>query len=642
MSDGSPHEQRSKGFQLRLAVPTWLAPVLLGLLIVLHVGLAARYHTSRGHFPGQLIHAAYSVVIDQARFLDGYAAVSPSTEDGQDAMTIFDGSRETEPLLSDSSALREALTHGWLRGLWRSEGYWNEPSLSFFLPALLHALSGHRIEAAVLTPQLFLALTLLSVYGIGRRAGGPWTGLAAAAIASGYPGIVELAYTHHDSMATGAMAIAVVCLLQYSDGFTRLWASALGGIALFVSSCVGESVAGFMLVCLIVAGPLLVEWIRFALRIRGGWRRVLRAVAGQALFAAPLVLWFDGGRIGYFRTREGEAWGEMSARATIGSHVPEFLDGPLGLLAYFFEITFDFVQPLMTLWLIAGAVLLYRAPRGGRVAMMLSVAVPLVLLSVMPKKASWYILPILPSLAVLTALGLRGWRTGRMRTRMLGAAAACGIATALFYSLAPPAWHSRLDADRISPSIKSTVNVCGLSGGFNWQRMAVADPMADRIVTVGPDLVALDRARAPHARETRLVAVYGAFSYPIEGLRYVLELSEPELFVIDFINPLIKPETRMRMLDQMGDAHFEYLIILNERGGLRPLPPDNWDPLLSRMDWMNGQSLTPQPERDTILRDQARSLLHRPWERVELSAGPAYVAVDDHDGHDKMPTARSR
>jgi hypothetical protein len=259
----------------------------------------------------------------------------------------------------------------------------------------------------------------------------------------------------------------------------------------------------------------------------------------------------------------------------------------------------------------------------------------------MPKKASWYILPVLPGLALLTVMGLRGLKNPWIRRGGLGLAATCGVAMPLFFSYVAPMFHGDVPQNSVHGGLRNTVSVCGLSGGFNWQRSAVPGALVEQITTVGPELVALDRERAPHELDVRRVAIYGASAYPIEGMRYVVEMSEPELFVIDFLNPIVKPETRVRMMTELEDAHFEYLLILDERGGLRELPPQNWDPLLARHDWMNGQSLTPQPERDALLLGQARRMLRRPWQRVELSAGPVYVAVESSSGHDKMPSARA-
>jgi len=535
--------------------------------------------------------------------------------------------------------------------------------LPFFLPAVVHKVSGGSILATTLTPQLFVALLLLSVYGIGRRAGGPWIGLAAAVIASGYPGVYQLARTHHDSLATSAMAAAVICLLLYSRGFTRLWICALAGIAAYISTLVSEGVSGSLLIGLIVAGPFAMEYVRLIGRCRARRVDVLWGLLGLALFLAPVCLLYNWSRIHDFIAYGQSSWAEVSSYARVGSHVPGFLQGIVAFFAYFFRIAFEILQPMMTLWLVAGAVLLWRAPRGERLAVALSVALPLVLQSVMPKKAYQYILPICPGLALVTALGLRGIKSHKLRRWAIGLAAACGLMMPLFYTLIPPYYRDLVDLDQISPLIKKTVQIWDLplsdkrGGGPSHRTEAVPVGIAGR------ELVAHDRQNNPHAAGPRRVAVFGEFTYPIEGLRYVVELSHPEMFVLDFLNPDMKRRTRWLMLDALKAKQFDYLIFIGNdpAEGLRAFPPDDWDPLKSRTDlssivqvgddpqiWtdeiilkiMDGQSPSGQAKWNARFRRFTKNLLQRRWKRVDLSVGPIYQAVEQGQGQFPPPDSR--
>jgi len=609
-------------------------------LVALHALLAADDLTKRGFFPSPLMHSAYMIVTDQARYLEGFVPVVADIEQANmSSKEIIAGKRGPGIQWSDPRALWSALTQGWLRGLWCSEEYVNTISLSFFLPAVVHKVSGGSILATALTPQFFIAVMLLSVYGIGRRAGGPWIGLAAAVIVSGYPGVFLLGRTHHDSLATGAMAAAVICLLVYSRGFTRLWICALAGIAAYISTLVYDSIAGTLLSGLIVAGPFAMEYVRLIRRCRTRIVNALWGMVGLALFLAPICLLFNWHRIGIFIENSQLAGTEVSAHARIGSHVPQSLQGIAPLFKYFFNIAFETLRPMMTLWLAAGAVLLWRAPRGERLAVVLSVALPLALLSVMTRSASWYIMPLCPGLALITALGLRGLGSLKRRRWAIGFAAACGLMMPLSYALIPQNYRDLVDLDRISPLIKKTVVIANLplsiEVGESLSHRTEGVPLA----IAGRELVAHDLQNNPRSAGPRRVAVFGPTEYLVEGFRYVVELSHPEMFVIDFLNPNIDGRTRRLMLDEVNEDQFDYLIFIDDlpEKKLLAFPPDDGNLLKMRMasepvkmmDYETvGWSKSAHKKWLVRLRRYLKGLLQRRWKRVDLSVGPIYQAVD--------------
>ncbi len=626
--------------------------VLMVYLVALHMLLAAVDLTRRGFCPDPIFHSAHEIVVDQVHYLNGYYPVGHSDESGTDSKVYIDGRRGPEIQWSDPRALYKELTRGRLRDLWASSGYLSKLPLPFFLSAVVHKASGGSIMAISLAPQLFVALLLFSVYGIGRRAGGSWLGLAAAVIASGYPAVYQLARTHYDALATTAMAAAVICSLVYSRGFTRLRICALAGITVYLSTLVSESVSGSLLIGLVAAGPFAMEYVRLIRRGRTRTTDVLRGMAGLALFFAPICLLYNWDRITAFILYSHSSWTEMSAFPRIGTHVPESLHPYVSFFAYFFRITFDLLQPMMTLWLVAGAVLLWRAPRGERLAVALSVAVPLVLQSVMPKKAIQYILPICPSLALITALGLRGLRSPKLRRGAMGVAAACGLMMPLFYTIIPPRYRDLVDLDQISPRIKTAVEIHELPLGD--KRLGDMSHRTDILPTAiaGRELVAHDLKNNPLRVGPRRVAVFGRRADPYEGLRYVVELSHPEMFVLDFLNANMKRRTRWLMLEELRADQFDYLVFTgaNPDDGLGAFPQGGWDPLKSRMDlslimrigddprlWsdanklkmMDGQSPSGQNRWNTRFRRFVKDLFQRRWKRVDLSVGPIYQAVNE-------------
>ena len=595
-----------------------LPPVLLALLVGLHLLLAWVFHTDRDFFPSPMPHMGYAYVVDQVRAMEGYRPLQPPRIMYPGFKAVFDGERGQGLHLSEPRALMTELGRGRLRGLWRNRdpiSYNNEIPLPFFLPALAHALSGGSVTAVALTPQVFLAILLLSVYGIGRQAGGPWVGLAAASIASGYPGLFQLSHTLHDSLAVGALVTAVVYLLMRGRGFSCPGWCALAGTLAFVAARSSENISGIMLIGLIVSGPLLMEIISLVRQRRSAPPQLWKRLAGVVLFFAPLVL-FNWGRLITFLTRIHQSRTTHEGDAIIGSHVPDFLSGLIAHCAYLFQIAFDLLQPMMTLWLIAGAVLLWRAPRGHRLAVLLMAAIPLVLLSFMPKKAIWYITPFLPALALITAMGLGGLKSAILRQWALGLSSASGVAMLLFSSLASPQLQQQLDLDRISPAIKQTAVVIGLNGPtLGWHR---GRKNVQGIAAAARQLAAHDRQKALTGAGPRRVAVFGRETQQVEGFRYLLELSRPDCMVFDPLHPFMQPEARRR-LERLT---FHYLVFLDwDRPS--PRPTDCRGLMRARTDWHPRlQASNPGGP----LRRLVQRLLESGWIRVDLPSGPIYEA----------------
>ena len=625
-------------------------------LVALHVLLAAVDLSRKGFFPGHLIHRGYAIVIDQAHFIRGYLPqVARPGPIGQISKVIIDGRRGPELQWSHPRAVWKELTQGRLSDLWSSKGYMSNLPLPFFLPAVVHKISGGSIMAISLAPQLFVALLLFSVYGIARRAGGPWLGVAAAAIASGYPGIYQLARSHHDSLATTAMSAAVICLIMYSRGFTRLWICALAGIAVYISTLVSESVASTALIGVIVAGPFAMEYVRLIGRCRSRKVDMLWGMVGLALVLAPVCLLFNWERVFHLIVYGQSSWVEVSSYSKVGSHVPESLKGIVAFFAYFFRIGLIILKPVMTFWLVLGAALLWRAPRGERLAVALSVAVPLVLLSVMPKRADGYIVPICAGLALVTALGLRGFKSLMIRRWAMGLAAACGLMMPLFFILIPPHYRDLVDLNRISPLIKGTVTINELpldhEEGWHPHDRTAALPIA----AAARELVEYDLKNTPRSAGPRRVALFGGGQHKNEAFRYMVELAHPSMFVLDFLNDFINRQNRRLMLDEVKADQFDYLIFSGDSldSGLNPFPPEGWDPLRSRLDVnrilmigddpqirtdknthmiMDGGTQAGQRIWNARFRRFVKELLARRWKRIELSTGPIYQAVEAGHG----------
>ena len=624
---------------LGLRIPDWLPNVLIVCLVAFHIMLATDDLAKRGFYPTAIHHDGYWEVINFSRYLDGFVPFGIDLDDATtESRQFIDGKRGPDIQWSDPRALWHVLTQGWLRGLWASDDYPTEVPLAYLLPAVVHKVSGGSLLATALTPQLFLAVMLFSVYGIGRRAGGPWIGVAAAVIAGGYPGVYLLARTHHHSLATGAMAAALICLLAYSRGFTRLWICALAGITAYVSTLVPESMAFVGLIGLIVAGPFAMEFVRLIRRSRSRPVDAIWGMIGLALFLAPACHLVDLTRFNTFINSGQNFLADMTANARIGSHVPESLHGILPFFAYFFNLSFDVGRPMMTLWLVAGAVLLWRAPRGERLSVALSVAVPLVLLSVMPKKGSWYITPLCPGFALITALGLRGLRSLKLRRWAMGLAVACGLLLPVLLALVPREYRSHAIMEEFWDQLKSTVQINSQQLGDDGGQPYVSHRTRVLPLAVAcHELVAYDLRNNHGATRPRRVTIMGGTSHIIDGLRYIVELSHPEMFIVDLFTDMVTPDLRWQVLAELKADQFDYVMFIGGlEDNLRAFPLDDWDPLQWRSDFgpkpdevVGDWTRSDQIKWNAGLRRFAKDLRKRRWKRIDLSVGPIYQAVNE-------------
>ena len=170
----------------------------------------------------------------------------------------------------------------------------------------------------------------------------------------------------------------------------------------------------------------------------------------------------------------------------------------------------------------------------------------------------------------------------------------------------------------------------GVIGGGHSHRSEVLP-----IAIAGRELVDYDLQNNPRAAGPHRVAVFGGYTHMIEGLRYVVELAHPKMFVIDLLHPGMTLRTKRRMLAQVKADQFDYLIFTGNEptSGLQAFPPDGWDPLQSRTDVdfrmkVEGQSLSEQEKWNARFRRFSKDLLERRWKRVDLSVGPIYRAIE--------------
>jgi len=311
----------------------------------------------------------------------------------------------------------------WVSGDWlapRLDGipFFHKPPLLYWLEAVSVGVFGPQVWAVRLVPMLHAALMLMGLYTVSRL----WAGEALARRASLMLGsslafLVGGQYVNHDMLVAGWISLAILCFgwsLASGDRPHAGWARAG-----FVACGLGILSKG--LIGLALPGLVLLLWIGWTRQ----WGKILRLpwLSGLALFAVITVPWFAlaersyPGMLGYlFGTHQ---FGRFTA-TTFNNARPWWFYGVAVLV-------------LWGLWLPWALVSVWQALKGRAVRLQSAFeaeATPVQLtqlrslawiwvlailgfFSIPNSKLLGYALPVVPALAVLSALGwscLQGWR----------------------------------------------------------------------------------------------------------------------------------------------------------------------------------------------------------------------------------------
>lgn len=109
---------------------------------------------------------------------------------------------------------------------------WNRPPLSHLVAVPFYRLFGVSTDVALMRNTVFVAILLLSVYGIGRRFYDTRAGLLGAFIVSTYPILFSTSRMPYVDYSLTAMVALSVYLLVACEGFRRRGSSLLLGLAI--------------------------------------------------------------------------------------------------------------------------------------------------------------------------------------------------------------------------------------------------------------------------------------------------------------------------------------------------------------------------------------------------------------------------
>jgi hypothetical protein len=350
------------------------------------------------------------------------------------------------PVADQAIHLENALACGRLvaRGAWTAtlelSAYY--PPLVHCAAGLLHLLLGPSRLVALLATQAALLLVVFGTAAIGTRLGSPAAGVAAALLVGGYPEIfLESRAFMLDVPLTALVTVTVLALLR-SEGFTRPGWILLTG-------------------CFIGLG-LLTKWTYFlflppaVLAVGLGerrppgrpvhWRALLGALAIAALLAAPWYLRHPG--LPASLLKNAFAVGVAEGDPGLGTLA--------GWLFYVGGLRTQLGVPALGL-LAAAAIVLGCSPgtRPRALPVLLAWIVgPLLFLTLLRNKDLRYTMPLLPAIAVVTAVPLIRVVGRHARVAVTVAAGALVAHTAFLGGGWPaPTWaRGRMDRTLLFPS----------------------------------------------------------------------------------------------------------------------------------------------------------------------------------------------
>jgi hypothetical protein len=161
--------------------------------------------------------------------------------------------------LSSAFGSLGALKTGGVHNFWQSVQHQgqNAPLLPMTTAVVDLAIGGMRVIPSMLVQLPFYAILLLASYGIGRRVGGPWSGVLMAVVVGTVPWITDFARTYHLVIPSTAMYTAATYALLASEGLLRRrFAIAFGvaaGLALLARTMLIAFVPALVVAAVVVA-----------------------------------------------------------------------------------------------------------------------------------------------------------------------------------------------------------------------------------------------------------------------------------------------------------------------------------------------------------------------------------------------------
>ncbi|MDD5255833.1 MAG: phospholipid carrier-dependent glycosyltransferase, partial [Candidatus Omnitrophica bacterium] len=307
----------------------------------------------------------------------------------------------------------------------------------FYICAALANLPGGFSKAHTVTSNLLFVYMLLgSTYLIGKKLTGDWrTGLYAAFICAMFPMVFAMSGFVMLDLPLTATVTLVFCCLLYTRDFGSLRMSLLFGVSLGVALFTKWTAPFF------IVGPLtFAVWhaLRPAEERLKKIRNILFALVTAMIFAS---WWYTYQIISAYFIRKDK----LEAFLVVGKAITEktlpfySFDGIL----YYAQSIFPYqVSLFFSLLFLLGAFLFLRSGLRGKVMFALWVLAPYAVFTLIASKSPRYIMPVLPAIALMTALGISRITSVRVRRSIVACSVCFGILQYCLLSFMPSAYIS--------------------------------------------------------------------------------------------------------------------------------------------------------------------------------------------------------
>lgn len=307
------------------------------------------------------------------------------------------------------------------------------PPLVSFLAAPIALFAGDHYRALLAINVVWYGLLVLATYGLGARLRGPWCGVLAAALVSLMPGIYCVPRVFLQDFLNGLLVAASLYFLLRSDGFSNRRLSALFGCAAGLGALC-RAIFPFFL-----AAPVLVTigaaaWVHFregsSLRLRTRITNASIAVLAVVVLAAP---WYLANLSAFWQRSMSAAYGTESR-----FYGPQNTLSLTSLLTYSlvflgqvcgFEAFLAFLAGMCALVIVLLRKRAARPPPASEVLTLLAaIVVPFAALETLRAHDYKNIIPILPSMAAVSAYGLSFVRPRMLQRVLVGSLLVAGLA----------------------------------------------------------------------------------------------------------------------------------------------------------------------------------------------------------------------
>ncbi len=550
----------------------WMAWTLLALLSGTVLAVNAE-HFGRNPFPPRSMHRAFMMVPRLVRVFQGYrqrpGVVDHLDPSGKSYALPY---RTPIPWTDPVGLWQELRQGGRLHRLFGgcTAGFYTCMPHAFALPALIGtAFPGHPVWVD-LGVTLYFLLLIVSAYGIAAEAAGRGAGLTAAALAASYPGLFGYSRWVEGYLPATALSVAMVFLLIRSKGLTRWGPCILFFLLAFSAIHNGEGLSEGIGAGLAVAGPFFVTFVHGVAQAVRERRWPWRTAVGAAVIVGLLLATMDWPWLlrGLEHVFTGFDEWYVDARPPFPNAGP-FMRAVFSKGAYFILVYSEYLKPLLTFWLLLAIPPFLLRRFRLKVTVIAWAIVPAVAYAVMSRKAMWYALPMVPPLAVITALGLAAipWKQVRVTAMIL--AAGSGLFQFLSLSLPPVSalWTVPHYLRQPLPPNYLTIRLSELISPVKPNLMTLHD-RTQRF------LDHLDHA-LPRDDRLKYVAVasnWGEDIYEAQAFAYVVSLSRTDVEVIPLAEPAF---VEMAPFSGLVPEYFTHYVKITGDGDFAP-PRSKW------------------------------------------------------------------